>query len=234
MPIRHPENAIVVSDGLLSEAEHEALWQFFLAQSFSRVHEQGLSRVYRLTDGESWTSESHFLQVHDDPSAAVPSVGTGAANPIMRLFQAMFATKGFAAFAAGFEPWTHIAFNCSLYPPGCGLGWHADQGHSGAFIYYVHPEWHDSWGGELLIEDPRSPDSGTEGVAPSRHREFYGSISQALDGGPGDGRFLAPVPNRLVAFRSGIRHMVKKVDSAAGEAFRAAISGFFTTKSEAD
>lgn len=225
------DNAAMVADDLLDRNEHDALWQFFLAQQFKRVHEGGLTRVYRLTDGESWVSDSHFLQIHDAPAQWVPEAGRGSSNPLMRLFQSMFALKQFGDLAATIDKWSHIAFSCSLYPPGCGLGWHADKGHSAAFIYYVHPEWHDDWGGELLLERP-CDGGAVDGSQGARHREFYGAISQANAVGQGDGRFLAPLPNRLVVFRSGVRHMVKKVDPAAGGAFRAAISGFFTVKPE--
>jgi hypothetical protein len=39
--------------------------------------------------------------------------------------------------------------------------------------------------------------------------------------------FLSPRPNRLVLLRGGVRHCIKKVESAAGNAFRASVSGFF-------
>lgn len=221
-----------MADNLLTQEEHATLWCFFVAQDFKRVHEGGLTRVYRLTDGESWVSDSHFLQVHQRPSTEIPPAGDTSSNPLMRLFQAMFAIDQFDRFSRDFEPWTHIAFTCSLYPPGCGLGWHADKGHSAAFIYYVHPNWRDSWGGELMLEQPSVEGDAVADDAAADHCDIYGSISQALKEGSGEGRYLAPSPNRLVAFRSGIRHMVKKVDPAAGEAFRAAISGFFTVKQD--
>jgi hypothetical protein len=223
--------AVITADNLLAPHEHEALWQFFLSQDFKRVHDSKLTRVYRLADGESWVSGSHLLRIHEQPSTKLPPAANTSSNPLMRLFQAMFALDGFDRFTAGFAPWSHIGFSCSLYPPGCGLGWHADQGHSAAFIYYVHPEWRDGWGGELLLEDASVGRSENKPVPGSRHREFYGSVSQALQPGTGAGRYLAPLPNRLVVFRSGVRHTVKKVDPAAGDAFRAAISGFFTIQS---
>jgi hypothetical protein len=226
---------VFVADDLLLPADHASLWNFFVSQGFRRVHDGGLTRVYRLTDGESWISAGHHLRIHAEPSSDIPPCSDTSDNPLMRLFQAMFADERFVRLASSFAPWSHLSFNCSLYPAGCGLGWHADKGHSAAFIYYVHPHWGDSWGGELLIEAParpRSTDADPRRSGPS-HSDFYAPISMGLDSHKADGYYLAPVPNRLVVFRSGVRHMVKRVEPAVGEAFRAAISGFFTISRDA-
>jgi hypothetical protein len=223
------QNAVFVADDLLSPADHASLWDFFVSQEFRRVHDDGLTRVYRLTDGESWISAGHYLRIHAEPSSDLPPCGKTSDNPLMRLFQAMFADERFLRLARNFTPWSHLSFNCSLYPAGCGLGWHADKGHAAAFIYYVHPQWGDSWGGELLLQTPARPgptDANPHRPAPSQS-DFYSAISMGRDT-KSDGYYLAPTPNRLVVFPSGVRHMVKRVEPAAGEAFRAAISGFFT------
>lgn len=216
----------------MSQQDHAALWEFFSSQNFNRVHDGGLTRVYRLTDGESWISDGHYIRIHEEPASDVPPSSGISTNPLMRLFQAMFVDDGFRKVAGGFAPWSHLSFNCSLYPPGCALGWHADKGHSAAFIYYVHPQWRDSWGGELLLQSPAPAEGadkdGMASFASMAHDDFYSPISMARDPAWADGYYLAPKPNRLVVFRSGIRHMVKRVEPSAGEAFRAAISGFFT------
>jgi hypothetical protein len=41
------------------------------------------------------------------------------------------------------------------------------------------------------------------------------------------GRLIAPSPNRLVLLRGGTRHCIRPVERAAGEAYRASVSGFF-------
>ncbi|MCR2835233.1 hypothetical protein [Parerythrobacter lacustris] len=62
-------DSVFVADNLLPQQDHAALWEFFSAQSFNRVHDGGLTRVYRLTDGESWISSGHYLRIHEEPAS---------------------------------------------------------------------------------------------------------------------------------------------------------------------
>jgi Rps23 Pro-64 3,4-dihydroxylase Tpa1-like proline 4-hydroxylase len=104
------------------------------------------------------------------------------------------------------EPWTGFSMSAWIYRPGMGLEWHSDTGWLAGYIYYVHPVWHGSWGGELLVAGDEDASSGT---------------------------FINPKPNRLVVLRGGTRHCIKKVESAAGQAFRASVAGFFFNAAQA-
>jgi Rps23 Pro-64 3,4-dihydroxylase Tpa1-like proline 4-hydroxylase len=106
-------------------------------------------------------------------------------------------------------PWTDFTLSPWTYRPGHGLEWHSDRGYLAGYIYYAHPDWHSSWGGELLV----APDAAATSIPES--------VCEA------GGVFIYPRPNRLVLLRGGVLHCIKKVEGAAGKAFRASISGFF-------
>lgn len=86
------------------------------------------------------------------------------------------------------------------YTQGTALNWHDDggAGYQGSFTYYAHREWKPTWGGNLFISE-----------------------------GDVGGRFIYPLPNRLVLMRRGIYHSIQRVDKNAGENCRLSLSGFF-------
>jgi len=98
---------------------------------------------------------------------------------------------------------------CRLYAYGAGTraDWHTDAaGYTGAFVYYVHPLWNRSWGGDLLVR--------------------VDDMSLAAD----CGIFVTPRPNRLVLLKAGTEHAVSRLSSAIGSGFRRSMSGFFVTR----
>ena len=218
----------VIIDGCLTSADPAEAWNFYLRQKFWDNHVEGFTPVYRLTDGRGWSSSTTRLRYRTEPAPGAPTVSGNQGTVLGRLFGRMFADRATAGLLDRFDPWSHLDLSCSLFHHGAGLGWHADQGHAGAFIYYVHPEWQDTWGGELLLEEGgRSPAEAIgEGAS---HRDLYRTVSCASAPPTGLGTYVSPHPNRLVVFKAGVRHCVKKVETASGEAFRGAISGFFTS-----
>jgi hypothetical protein len=77
-----------------------------------------------------------------------------------------------------------------------------------------------------LVERNRAADDGSsyhavDATAPGDPKSRVEPVSET------GGVFIYPRPNRLVLLRGGILHCVKKVERAAGEAFRASVSGFF-------
>ena len=122
--------------------------------------------------------------------------------------------------------WASVTARAYVYPRGSALSWHGDdhQLYSGAYIYYAHPHWNAHWGGELLVAD--MPEGASNGPIMG-HRfdnEDYSAALMEL----GEGRYVAPKPNRLVVL-GGAPHMVTPVRPAAGDAVRASVSGFFLT-----
>lgn len=225
------EGRVVVIDDAVSPPVHEALWKFFVGQKFYSCHEPHFAPTYRLTDGQSWASNTSTIRIFKTPRSGAPTSVGAPSNPIGQMLSAMLSTPEVQALLLQSQAWSDLALNCTIFPPGAGLSWHADGGHSAAFAYYVHPRWNEAWGGELLLDRAR-PDPETEtGGASSRkpsHRDLYQDISRAYEETMGLGHYVTARPNRLVVLQAGVRHAIKKVDLAAGEAYRAAISGFFT------
>jgi hypothetical protein len=120
--------------------------------------------------------------------------------------------------------WHDLVLRIFLYPRGTRLSWHTDaKAYSGAVIYYAHPTWSPSWGGELFIADISGLTKArriSSGMLPYEHINRY-----LLD--KGTGTFVTPKPNRLVLLQGGTYHMLARVDPDAGEHVRSTISGFF-------
>lgn len=82
--------------------------------------------------------------------------------------------------------------------PGSEVAYHYDNDVRGTMIFYVHTEWAENWGGELLI---KANDKSFNGV------------------------FLDPIPNRLVLINGRVKHAVKPVEECS-EFDRSAIIGY--------
>jgi len=127
-----------------------------------------------------------------------------------------------------------------LFGRGGGLRWHADSSDQiGAYIFYGHPEWQTSWGGELMIMDGATTlghgltekAAGSFGRAKARPGGVIGPDFQ-LDGAEerraanGLGRFITAKPNRLVVLSGSAEHRVAPVTDGAGEHLRCSLTGF--------
>ncbi|MDJ0386085.1 2OG-Fe(II) oxygenase [Streptomyces sp. G-G2] len=125
---------------------------------------------------------------------------------------------------------------------GAGLFWHADTDQvSGAYIFYLHPRWDSSWGGELMVMDGKSQlgvstqaraalsDSGRpdyEAVGAVIGPDFRADPAEERRMHIGSGRFYAARPNRLVILSGQVEHRVNPVLPAAGDNFRCSVVGF--------
>ncbi|KIF02326.1 hypothetical protein PL81_30640 [Streptomyces sp. RSD-27] len=121
---------------------------------------------------------------------------------------------------------------------GAGLDWHNDaESLLGAYVFYGHPQWGSSWGGELLVlGDPVG--TGRESRPPRpQHREQpsgdvgpdfgFDTTAEQLRNDIGHGLYVSARPNRLVVLTSHIHHRVTPVTPSAGDRPRTAIVGFF-------
>jgi hypothetical protein len=132
------------------------------------------------------------------------------ASPIDPLFDAMQRKlpeirEQIGAFG---QDWIGIVAKAYAYPRGAKANWHTDSGpYSGAFVYYAHEVWERDWGGQFLYQE--------------REQEA------TRDGSPGHGRFVAPLPNRLLILKAGTLHTVSSVSACAGDHPRLSLAGFF-------
>lgn len=208
-----------VFDDFLGPEAAATLWERMRSEEYHFVHGRrggAWNKVYGLLDGSPLSGPGTL----HDPSGrfaaryqdhAVHPSGGATDSVVKQLIEAL----------PELAPWTGRldedwhAFSCRsfLYPQGSGLAWHDDSGDRAAsFVYYAHPEWQASWGAELLIA-PAAP-----GLRPADQNDLLTSRI---------GHYVAPRPNRLVLLRTGVPHMIKKVEPHAGDRLRGSVAGFF-------
>jgi hypothetical protein len=203
-----------VIDNFLSKHEHLALWDAFQQTALSPNRAGEWNRVYQLMNGEDLVS-SQFQQRQPELRD-----GTGDNSPASSssrlLGETLLTVMRRAPPPIAIDPWTCFSQSAWTYRAGAGLEWHSDKGWLAGYIYYAHPVWRSSWGGELLI--------GTGDAQPPPSADARSAVETVCETG---GVFVYPRPNRLVLLSGGTMHCIKKVESAAGDAFRASVSGFF-------
>ncbi len=128
-------------------------------------------------------------------------------------------------------PDTYVTARTYLHPPGSGLDWHDDEGRfAGAYTYYVHPRWHASWGGELMIvedvlgrsllpEKRHMRNGRVETIKETWDVLTKDDLSQLLMDGATSTEFVFAKPNRLVFMVGGVWHRVN-------------VAGFFLTEQD--
>jgi Rps23 Pro-64 3,4-dihydroxylase Tpa1-like proline 4-hydroxylase len=209
-----------VVDDFLGVQEHVDLWDAFQETIVSPARAQEWNRVYRRMDGEEIPSSEGRPR---RASLQDVTVGGSMGPPAVRLFSdRLFALLTGDRPRLSLDPWTGFSLSAWVYRPGAGLEWHSDTGWLAGYIYYMHPVWRSSWGGELLVAADEAQPSLTAAATPSPPDEARTAEWACRAGGA----FIYPRPNRLVLLRGGTWHCVKKVESAAGKAFRASLSGF--------
>lgn len=196
----------VVYDDVLEKPQFEALWAAVQNEEYLMPHISGWSKVWRLTDGTCIGGRNY-------DSSKCPF------GNYVDLMNVMF-TNVARAHSNIVPSWSSIVIRSYLYPRGTKLSWHNDLGYAGAVIYYVHPEWASTWGGELFVA--KTPPC--EGHVPPhldhrREDEFLATY--------GLGTYITCKPNRLVMTKPGVWHSINRVDADAGDHCRASVVGFF-------
>ena len=209
--------AYAIADDFLSQQDHLGLWDAFQASVDSPAGMREWNRFYQLMDGEDLVT-STFRQRRPllrDGTANSTSSPAGLRTFSEKLFALMTADRP----PLPLDAWTAFSASAWIHRAGSGLAWHSDTGRVAAYIYYMHPQWRSSWGGELLVATGGS----SSDAAASRPGDPTDAEQVCATGGV----FIYPRPNRLVLLRGGTLHCVKNVERAAGTAIRASVSGFF-------
>lgn len=241
-----------VFDDVLSADEFAQLWEYIQLDEYSSAHQARWEKSWRLADGQPLVGVmvSHLLDGQTDDfgrstdGRVTRSYPTrGGIDSIIGLL--LDRHDEFAEWiGARGHDWKALTARPYLYPAGTALSWHTDAySYSGAFVFYAHPEWSASWGGELMICDESTADTnlGDKHVLSTVVKEgkVVGlrrmPVPPALDHkreneilvGAGLGEFVIAKPNRLVIMRAGTPHRIARVDPAAGENVRCSIGGCF-------
>jgi len=243
-----------VFDDVLPLPEMLAIFEYFRGVDFKLVHEtrqnlpkqmqSGYKRAWRFDEGQALTSSG--FAAYALPDAQLPpqvaAIGRKWADerdtkffPSNTVLDPFIATLKAQALT-DLTPWIGkpgaewIAFTATPYihPPGVGMSWHSDDVlYTGAFSYFCHPEWDAEYGGEFLIYD-----DAVEPVAQAQwQNRRYDPLSVPVPDTPHTrstgGRFIEPIPNRLIVIKRGLMHKVQRVSPLAGSHVRASVTGFF-------
>jgi hypothetical protein len=225
-----------VFDEVLPAPAFEAVWDLMEQTRYRSVHAFGVEGVWRPEDGNPLVGPlglllSSRLGLEAPPPAALEDPNAPrifpTGTPLDHVLQAVQGIAQRVPALLGEEGvgWGAVSGNPYVYPQGTGFSWHIDEtDNSGAFIYYGHPGWHSQWGGELLLADV-APGSDLNAQAKLNKFGNVDRFSSALLES-GMGRYVAPLPNRVVIIAGHVPHMIAKVGPAAGNNVRASIAGF--------
>lgn len=219
-----------VFDDVLEPRELERLWDHFQATTFTPVPVGAPGSPWLPTDGQpmmgpglvAWADPATTII---DPKHARFPTSTAVDPLIQRLLDEQSRLARWVG--AAIEEWAVLSAVPWLYPPGSGLSWHTDSTmYSGAFAYYLHPQWDAHWGGELVFAHP-SARNQRELVADDHSQRFDRSRLAASISEVGIGHYVQPRRNRLVVIAGGHPHKIARVDTTAGHHVRASIAGFY-------
>lgn len=196
----------VIYDKVMSDDQFSLVWEAVQSEEYAVPHINGWSKVWRTTDGTPIGSKSY----------------ESSNKPFGNYMDAMdFYISEVARTNPNIVPsWDNIILRSYVYPRGTKLNWHNDLGYKGAAIFYVHPEWASTWGGELMIA--KTPGPGNHPPPHLDHREEDKFLETF-----GIGTYITCKPNRLVLTKAGVWHSINRVDPDAGDHCRTSVVGFF-------
>ena len=204
-----------VYDNVLNDKEFENLWLWVQTEKYTGSHSKEWLKVWRLSDNPPMGGPTYLASKAPFNNAIdilLPKILQIAQNS-----EAIIGKRG--------ENWKEITIRSYIYPRGTKLSWHNDQGYKAACVFYTHPRWSVSWGGELFIADV---DEEFENALPSK---LCGPLDHdyrdRLIGERGIGRYVYCKPNRAVLTPAPIWHTVSRVDQDAGDYCRCSIVCFF-------
>jgi hypothetical protein len=210
-------NNCAIYDEVLSQEDFASLWKWVQEDNYTGAHSNEWLKVWRLSDSPPMGGTSFYL------SKAPFS------NPIDKLLPKVLQMAEDSRDMIGKrgEKWNEISIKSYIYPRGTKLSWHNDSGYEAACIFYTHPKWSSSWGGELFIAET---DKNFEKecfeeklkIGPLE-KEYVDAILEDK----GVGRYVHSKPNRAVLTPAPIWHTVNRVDADAGDNCRCSIVFFF-------
>ncbi|MER7908955.1 hypothetical protein [Streptomyces sp. NPDC096068] len=236
---------LTVVDDFLGEAEFASLAASLQFLSYRPMHSKEWVKAYGLSSAAVLQSEIVTRGRVDSTPPGMGRVG----NLVERIAQPEEALRdGYPQGITG--QGATITGRTVLSGVGAGLNWHNDaETLLGAYVFYGHPRWGSSWGGELLVL--AETETGTESEADGRNgigrsdgrpREVNGDLgpdfmldarAEQYRNDIGHGTFVSARPNRLVLLTSHVHHRVAPVTPSAGDQPRTAVVGFFVSDADA-
>lgn len=220
----------VVYDDVLTPEDFQKARFWFGSLDFTPVWPGTAAR--RISDGISY-SAAGVGPIYSTSAAPHSSTGEVLGAMIGRL-----AEQASWLIGCEGERWTGLTLLPNFYPTGSRLSWHNDgPGRAGAYIYYLHPTWNASWGGELMLLDESATQLHTKSLLPPLSQQEDGLLELRREENAirsaTRSRFVSPWPNRLVVLQADTYHSIARVDTSAGENTRCAVTGFMLEASPA-
>ncbi|WP_328299894.1 2OG-Fe(II) oxygenase [Streptomyces sp. NBC_00435] len=231
--IRTPHLTVV--DDFLGEAEFASLATSLQFLSYRPMHSKEWVKAYGLSSAPVLQSELATRGRVDSTPPGMSRVGE-LVERIARPDEALQDSYPRGITGKG----STVTGRTVLSGVGAGLNWHNDaESLLGAYVFYGHPRWGSSWGGELFVlaEDGAGGRDGT-GESDGRPREVNGDLgpdfmldvrAEQYRNDIGHGIFVSARPNRLVLLTSQVHHRVAPVTPNAGDQPRTAVVGFFVS-----
>jgi hypothetical protein len=123
------ERAYAVIDDFLTPQQHRDLWAAFDERIASPITAPDWNRFYQAADG----------------------VAEDEAVPVMGMFSAKLFVLMRDDPPISVTPWFGFSLSPWVYRAGMALSWHSDDAYAASYVYYAHPAWDSSWGGELVV-----------------------------------------------------------------------------------
>ncbi|MGW7458783.1 hypothetical protein [Streptomyces sp. NPDC054797] len=231
--IRTPHLTVV--DDFLGEAEFASLATSLQFLSYRPMHAKEWVKAYGLSSAPVLQSELATRGRVDSTPPGMSRVGE-LVERIARPDEALQDSYPQGITGKG----STITGRTVLSGVGAALNWHNDaESLLGAYVFYGHPRWGSTWGGELLVlaEDEADGRDRT-GNSDAGPREINGDLgpdfmlddrAERYRNDIGHGIFVSARPNRLVLLTSRVHHRVAPVTPSAGDQPRTAVVGFFVS-----
>ncbi|MDQ6684524.1 MAG: 2OG-Fe(II) oxygenase, partial [Pseudomonadota bacterium] len=239
VPVLRTQAAIVIDD-FLPEEQFQELFDFASRMDYGYINTTGtVRRVWDLSSGFPLRSEKNLFVHAPHATTREGSLDYPSGTPLdhfVRAIQASLPEAGSMVGQPHPEGWHHFSVTSWIYPPNTSLSMHDDGAgvYSGAYVYYLTPEWKPHWGGLLVVLD----DEANQAIAARRKSEsdgqaFYVKKWLHLSGHDelamehGLGRCIFPKKNRIVFIAPDAHHLVTRVLPEAGDNVRMSLAGFF-------
>jgi hypothetical protein len=238
--VHHAAEAVIFDD-FLPDAVFERLHAFCVKTDYEHINTKGpISRAWHVHDGFPLRSTLNAFRYSDGVEAPGGAHVYPTGTDLDAFLDALLEIGPEVASVTGEQgkDWAHVSATAWLYPPGSGLSMHDDGSgvYSGAYVYFMNPEWRLHWGGLLLLMEGEGNRLLYEHRAEVDQIDFYRrkwlhmNQMDALLMEHGFARCIFPKRNRIVFIANNAYHMVTRVNEAAGDHLRMSIAGFYNRK----
>jgi|GEM_PF-801106 len=231
----------IVFDDFLPEDMYEKLNSFAVTTDYERINTHGKStRAWHVHDGFPLRScKNYFYHAFEEEKPKGDFVYP-TNTPIDMFMDNILAIQPQVQHLVGKpkDVWGHFSVTSWIYPHGTGLSMHDDGSgvYTGAYVYFLNPQWRPHWGGLLLLADEEANKKVHEYRSKIDQMDYY--QRKWLHANPldemlmehGFARCIFPKRNRMVFIANNAYHMVTRVNEQSGDNVRMSLAGFFNHK----